>query len=70
MVSLFAGSLFAGSAVASAVLAGPAGAGRFGAIFAALAVLAVPLVLAGGGGRARWRPPPDPVSDGVSVAGN
>jgi MFS family permease len=70
MVSLFAGSLFAGSAVASAVFAGPAGADRFGAIFAVLAVLAVPLVLAGSGGRARWRPPPDPVSDGLSVAGN
>lgn len=66
MVSLFAGSLFAGSAVASAVVAGPAGNDRFGVIFGWLAVLAVPLALAGGGGRARWRPPPDPASDDVA----
>jgi predicted MFS family arabinose efflux permease len=66
VVSLFAGSLFAGSAVASAVLAGPAGEGMFGAIFGWLAVIAVPLALVGAGGRARWRMPPDPVSDGVS----
>jgi MFS family permease len=65
MVSLFAGALFAGSAVASAVVAGPAGADRFGAIFGWLAVLAVPLALAGARGRSRWRPPPDPVVDGV-----
>jgi MFS family permease len=73
MVSLFAGSLFAGSAVASAGLAGPAGADRFGLIFALLALLAVPLTLAGSAGRARWRPPPDPASDGVpdpSLSGN
>jgi MFS family permease len=67
MVSLFAGSLFAGSAVASAVLAGPAGDDRFGVIFGWLAVLAVPLALAGGGGRARWKPPPDPASDDVAA---
>jgi MFS family permease len=67
MVSLFAGSLFAGSAVASAVVAGPAGDDRFGVIFGWLAVLAVPLALAGGGGRARWKPPPDPASDDVAA---
>jgi MFS family permease len=69
MVSLFAGSLFAGSAVASAVLAGPAGDDRYALIFGSLALLAVPLVLAGAAGRSRWKPPPDPVSDGVPVAG-
>jgi hypothetical protein len=37
----------------------------FGAIFGWLAVIAVALALLGAGGRARWRPPPDPVSDGV-----
>jgi hypothetical protein len=47
-------------------VAGPAGAGRFSAIFASLAVLAVPLAVLGTGGRARWKPPPDPVADGVS----
>jgi predicted MFS family arabinose efflux permease len=65
MVSLFAGSLFAGSAVASAVVAGPAGDDMFGAIFGWLAVIAVPLALLGAGGRYRWKPPPDPVADGV-----
>jgi MFS family permease len=65
MVSLFAGALFAGSAVASAVVAGPAGADRFGAIFGWLAALAVPLAFVGARGRSRWRPPPDPVVDGV-----
>lgn len=66
IVSLFAGSLFAGSAIASAVIAGPAGAGEFGAVFFWTAVLAVPLALVGFRGRARWRPPPDPVSDGIA----
>jgi MFS family permease len=66
MVSLFAGALFAGSAVASAAVAGPAGDDRFGAIFGWLAVLAVPLALLGAGGRACWRPPPDPFADGVA----
>ena len=72
MVSLFAGALFAGSALASAVVAGPAGAGEFSAIFGSLAVLAVPLALLGTVGRARWRPPADPVADGVpgSVSAN
>jgi predicted MFS family arabinose efflux permease len=65
MVSLFAGALFAGSAVASAAVAGPAGDDRYGAIFGSLAALAVPLALLGTGGRARWRPPPDPVADDV-----
>ena len=72
MVSLFAGALFAGSALASAVVAGPAGTGRFGAIFGSLAALGVPLALLGTVGRARWRPPADPVADGVpgSVSAN
>jgi hypothetical protein len=72
MVSLFAGALFAGSALASAAVAGPAGAGQFSAIFGWLAALAVPLALLGTVGRARWRPPADPVADGVpgSVSAN
>ena len=43
VVSLFAGSLFAGSALAALLVAGPAEAGRFGAVFAGLRRLTVPL---------------------------
>jgi hypothetical protein len=35
-------------------------------VFFWTAVLAVPLALVGSRGRARWRPPPDPVSDGIA----
>jgi predicted MFS family arabinose efflux permease len=56
VVSGFAGSLFAGSAVSSALVAGPAGAGRFGTAFAALAVATVPLGILATVARARWRP--------------
>jgi MFS family permease len=54
VVSLFAGALFLGSAVGALVAAGPAQAGRYGRIFAAAAVLAVPLGLVAAWGRARW----------------
>jgi MFS family permease len=57
VVSLFAGCLFAGSALSSALLAGPADAGRFGLVFAALAVVTVPLGVAATLARARWRAP-------------
>jgi predicted MFS family arabinose efflux permease len=53
-VSLFAGALFAGCALAALAGGGAADAGRFPAIFAAAAVLAVPLGVAGTLGRARW----------------
>jgi MFS family permease len=56
VVSGFAGSLFAGSAVSSALVAGPAGTGRFGTAFAALAVATVPLGILATVARARWRP--------------
>jgi predicted MFS family arabinose efflux permease len=55
-VSLFAFALFAGSALATVLGGGPAEDGRFTTIFATLAILAVPLGLAGAVARARWRP--------------
>jgi predicted MFS family arabinose efflux permease len=58
VVSGFAGCLFAGSALSAALIAGPAGAGRYGIAFAALALAAVPLGIAATVGRARWRPVP------------
>jgi MFS family permease len=57
VVSLFAGSLFIGSAVAALLVAGPAKDGRYGQVFAAAAVLAVPLGLLASWGRARWHRP-------------
>lgn len=57
VVSLFAGSLFVGSAVAALVVAKPAQDGRYGEVFAAAAVLTIPLGLLGAWGRARWRRP-------------
>ncbi|GGL00105.1 MFS transporter [Mangrovihabitans endophyticus] len=56
VVSGFAGALFAGSALSSALVAGPAEAGRYGAAFAALAIVAVPLGIGATLARARWRP--------------
>jgi MFS family permease len=58
VVSGFAGCLFAGSAVSSALVAGPAGAGRFGIVFLAMATACVPLGVLAGLARARWRPVP------------
>jgi MFS family permease len=63
IVSLFAGSLFIGSAVAALIVAGPAKDGRYGEIFAAAAVLSVPLGLLATWGRARWRRPADDSDD-------
>jgi predicted MFS family arabinose efflux permease len=57
IVSLFAGALFVGSALAAVVVAGLADAGRFAVIYAAYAVLAVPLGLAATRARSRWRRP-------------
>jgi predicted MFS family arabinose efflux permease len=54
VVSFFAGSLFVGSALAAVVVAGLVDAGRFSLIFAAYAVLAVPLGLGAGLARRRW----------------
>ena len=71
VVSLFAGSLFAGSAVASAVLAGPAG--EAGSARSSAGSPSRGAAGAGRRGAARWRMPPDPVSDGVpdrSLSGN
>jgi predicted MFS family arabinose efflux permease len=53
-VSLFAGALFAGSALAAVLGGGAADDGRFPVIFAAAAMLAVPLGVVGTLGRARW----------------
>lgn len=53
-VSLFASALFAGNALAALVGGGLADAGRFPVIFAAAAVLAVPLGVVGVLRRARW----------------
>ncbi|GIE94263.1 MFS transporter [Paractinoplanes rishiriensis] len=58
VVSGFAGSLFAGSALSAALVAGPAEAGRYGAVYAGLAVAAVPLGILATVARARWRPAP------------
>jgi predicted MFS family arabinose efflux permease len=60
LVSLFAGSLFVGSALAAVVVSGWAEAGRFSLIYALTGALAVPLALAAGWGRRRWRRPEDP----------
>jgi predicted MFS family arabinose efflux permease len=60
VVSFFAGSLFVGSSLAALVASGLADQGRYGVLFAAGAVLAVPLGVAAAGVRARWkRPDPD-----------
>jgi predicted MFS family arabinose efflux permease len=63
IVSLFAGSSFIGSAVAALIVAGPAKDGRYGEIFAAAAVLSIPLGLLASWGRARWRRPDDDQSE-------
>ncbi|EXG81437.1 MFS transporter [Cryptosporangium arvum] len=57
VVSLFAGALFTGSAVAALLASGPAGRGEYGSVFAVATVLIVPVGVAAGIGRARWRPP-------------
>jgi MFS family permease len=62
VVSLFAGALFTGSAVAALLASGPAGRGEYGAVFAVATVLIVPVGVAAGIGRARWRPPGGPDS--------
>jgi MFS family permease len=54
VIALFAGALFLGSAVGAIAAARPAQAGRYREIFAAAAVLAVPLGLLAAWGRARW----------------
>jgi predicted MFS family arabinose efflux permease len=59
VVSFFAGSLFVGSALAAVVVAGLADAGRYSAIYAAYAALAVPLGLTARWGGRRWRRPPE-----------
>lgn len=64
MVSFFAGSLFVGSAVCAVAVAGPAAAGDYTAVYAALAVLALPLGLAAAWARARWQRPAAPTSLG------
>jgi MFS family permease len=65
VVSLFAGALFIGSAVAALIVAGPAEEGRYGLVFLASAVLAVPLGLLAVTGRARWtRPAEGPTEPG------
>ena len=60
LVSLFAGSLFVGSALAAVAVSGWAESGRFSLIYAVTGGLAVPLALAAGWGRRRWRRPEDP----------
>lgn len=57
VVSFFAGSLFVGSALAAVVVAGLADDGRYSLIYAAYAVLAVPLGLAASWQRRRWHRP-------------
>jgi predicted MFS family arabinose efflux permease len=54
VVSFFAGSLFVGSALAAVVVAGLADDGRYSVIYAAYAVLAVPLGLVASWQRHRW----------------
>src|SRR4051794_36106558 len=56
VVSFFAGSLFVGSSLAALVASGLADEGRYGVLFAAAAVLAVPLGGAAATVRRRWRP--------------
>jgi predicted MFS family arabinose efflux permease len=55
VVSFFAGSLFVGSSLAAVVASGVADEGRYGVLFAASAVLAVPLGIAAAGVRTRWQ---------------
>ncbi|MBO0846428.1 MAG: MFS transporter [Nocardioides sp.] len=54
VVSFFAGSLFIGSSLAAVVASGLADEGRYDVLFAACAVLAVPLGAAAAGIRAQW----------------
>jgi MFS family permease len=54
VVSFFAGSLFVGSSLGAVVASGLADEGRYGVLFAASAVLAIPLGLAAAVVRARW----------------
>ena len=56
VVSFFAGSLFVGSSLAAVVASGLADEGRYDVLFAACAVLAVPLGVSAAGVRARWQP--------------
>jgi predicted MFS family arabinose efflux permease len=56
VVSFFAGSLFVGSSLAALLASGLADEGRYGVLFAAAAVLAVPLGGAAATVRGRWRP--------------
>jgi MFS family permease len=58
VVSFFAGSLFVGSSLGAVVASGLADEGRYYVLFAACAVLAVPLGLAAAGVRARWKSGP------------
>src|SRR4051794_41826615 len=69
VVSFFAGSLFVGSSLAALMASGLADEGRYGVLFAAAAVLAVPLGTAAPVVPRRRRPgpsapppPPDPPS--------
>ena len=55
VVSFFAGSLFVGSSLAALVASGLADEGRYGVLFAACAVLAVPLGASAAGVRSRWQ---------------
>jgi MFS family permease len=57
VVSFFAGSLFVGSSLAAVIASGLADQGRYDVLFAASAVLAVPLGLAAATVRARWQIP-------------
>ena len=56
VVSFFAGSLFVGSSLAAVVASGLADEGRYGVLFGACAMLAVPLGVAAAGVRTRWQP--------------
>jgi predicted MFS family arabinose efflux permease len=56
VVSLFAGSLFVGSALATLIASGLADAGRYGVLYAASAVVVVPLGAAAATVRLRWHP--------------
>ncbi|MGG7569614.1 MFS transporter [Streptomyces sirii] len=54
-VAMFGVSLYGGSALASSLTASAAAHHEYGAIFAAAAVLTIPLTFAAAVGRARWR---------------
>jgi predicted MFS family arabinose efflux permease len=56
VVSFFAGSLFVGSSLGAVIASGLADAGRYGVLFAACAVLALPLGIAAATVRVRWHP--------------